>query len=53
MSALPLVRFRLQLAEPGTAAAVIAVALACEVADRAEHRHDPRQLEMFDESEDE
>lgn len=36
-------------ADPGTAAAVIAVALACEVADRAEARvsADPRQIEMF------
>jgi len=35
-------------AEPGTAAAVIAVALACEVADRAEARGaDPRQLGLF------
>jgi hypothetical protein len=36
-------------ADPGTAAAVIAVALACEVADRAEARvaQDPRQIEMF------
>lgn len=36
-------------AEPGTAAAVIAVALACEVADRAEARVgvDPRQLGFF------
>jgi hypothetical protein len=42
-------------ADPGTAAAVIAVALACEVADRAEARVgvDPRQLGLFDESEDE
>lgn len=40
-------------AAPGSMAEVIAVALACEVADRAEHRHDPRQLGLFDESEDE
>lgn len=40
-------------AAPGSMAQVVAVALACEVADRAEARHDPRQLEMFDESEDE
>lgn len=36
-------------AEPGTWSAVVAVALACEVADRAEARQgDPRQLELFD-----
>ena len=36
-------------AEPGSAAAVIALALACEAADRAEVRvgGDPRQIEMF------
>lgn len=35
-------------AEPGTAAAVIAIALACEVADRAEARGvDPRQMGLF------
>lgn len=38
-------------AAPGSMAQVVAVALACEVADRTEARHDPRQ--MFDESEDE
>lgn len=41
-------------ADPGTAAAVIAVALACEVADRAEARveRDPRQIELFNEGDD-
>jgi hypothetical protein len=36
-------------AAPGSAAAVIALALACEVADRAEVREgvDPRQLRLW------
>lgn len=41
-------------AEPGTWSATFAVALACEVADRAEARvsGDPRQLGLFEEQDD-